>query len=44
MIAKRVLLLALALVLLSGSVGCGRNRCRDRGVSYVPDRCDNCGP
>ena len=43
MIAKRVLLLAIALALLSGSVGCGRRHlCRDSCTSYAPDPCTDC--
>ena len=42
MIAKRVLLVALALALLGGSFGCGRRHlCRDNCTSYS-DPCRDC--
>ena len=44
MIAKRALLVALALALLGGSFGCGRRHlCRDNCASYAPP-CDRACP
>jgi hypothetical protein len=46
---KRILMLAVAAVVLSTAVGCGRHRCcRDNATSFAPPPpplpCDNCPP